>query len=144
MLNNWLDCRLFFATCLVFVCWCSRLLTVWQKTTSRRYCTLRSMAMVGARSCISRNTIDFFALSLIIATHSVSVVSRGYSASLHSPDTCMITQTNQLQTSIIHYEAVISSQYVTYWLNFYCYRTTWKTDNTTDSTGKLWEPPPLS
>lgn len=29
--------------------------------------------------------MDFLALSLIMATHSVSVVRRGYSASLHSP-----------------------------------------------------------
>lgn len=82
-------CLLNAGNVLTFLC----LLTVWQKTTSRRYCTLRSMAMVGARSCMSRNTIDFFALSLIIATHSVSVVSRGYSASLHSPGTCMPTHT---------------------------------------------------
>lgn len=41
--------------------------------------------MVGALSCISRNTMAFLALSLIRDTQSVSVVSRGYSASLHSP-----------------------------------------------------------
>lgn len=52
-------------------------LTVWQKTTSRRYCRLRYVAMVGALSCISRNTIAFLALSLIMATQSVRVVSRG-------------------------------------------------------------------
>lgn len=59
--------------------------TVWQKTTSRRYCSDSSMAMVGALSCISRKTMDLLAVSLIMATHSVSVVRRGYSASLHSP-----------------------------------------------------------
>lgn len=61
------------------------LLTVWQKTTSRRYCSERAMAIVGALSCISRKTMDLLAVSLIIATHSVSVVRRGYNASLHSP-----------------------------------------------------------
>lgn len=60
-------------------------LTVWQKTTSRRCCRLRQAAMVGARSCMSRKTIAFLALSLIMTTQSVSVVSRGYRASLHSP-----------------------------------------------------------
>lgn len=43
------------------------------------------MAMVGALSCISRNTMAFLALSLIRDTQSVSVVRRGYRASLHSP-----------------------------------------------------------
>lgn len=62
-------------------------LTVWQKTMSRRYCSDTSMAIVGAVSCMSRKTIDFLALSLIMATQSVSVVRRGYSASLHSPAT---------------------------------------------------------
>lgn len=64
---------------------CVSALTVWQKTTSRRYCSDRSMAIVGALSCISRKTMDFLAVSLIMATHSVSVVRRGYNASLHSP-----------------------------------------------------------
>lgn len=41
--------------------------------------------MVGALSCISRNTMAFLALSLIREAQSVSVVSRGYRASLHSP-----------------------------------------------------------
>ena len=59
--------------------------TVWQKTTSRRYCRLRKLAMVGALSCMSRKTIAFLALSLIMATQSVRVVSSGYRASLHSP-----------------------------------------------------------
>lgn len=44
--------------------------------------------MVGALSCISRNTMAFLALSLIRDTQSVSVVSRGYRASLHSPARC--------------------------------------------------------
>ena len=61
--------------------------TVWQKTTSRRYCRLRKLAMVGALSCMSRKTIAFLALSLIMATQSVRVVSSGYRASLHSPGT---------------------------------------------------------
>lgn len=46
---------------------------------------VRLPAMVGALSCISRNTMAFLALSLIRDTQSVSVVSRGYRASLHSP-----------------------------------------------------------
>lgn len=62
-------------------------LTVWQKTTSRRYCRLRKVAMVGALSCMSRKTMAFLALSLIMATQSVRVVSSGYRASLHSPGT---------------------------------------------------------
>lgn len=41
--------------------------------------------MVGALSCISRNTMAFLALSLIRDAQSVSVVRRGYRASLHSP-----------------------------------------------------------
>lgn len=41
--------------------------------------------MVGALSCISRNTMAFLALSLIREAQSVSVVRRGYRASLHSP-----------------------------------------------------------
>lgn len=41
--------------------------------------------MVGALSCISTNTMAFLALSLIREAQSVSVVSRGYRASLHSP-----------------------------------------------------------
>lgn len=60
-------------------------LTVWQNTTSLRYCSDKLMAIVGALSCISRNTMDFLALSLIMATHSFRVVRRGYRASLHSP-----------------------------------------------------------
>ncbi|TNN88167.1 hypothetical protein EYF80_001748 [Liparis tanakae] len=54
-------------------------------TTSRRYCSDSSVAMVAAPSCISRNTMAFWAWSAIMATHSVSVVSSGYSASLHWP-----------------------------------------------------------
>lgn len=46
---------------------------------------MRLMPMVGALSCISRKTMAFFALSLIRDTQSVSVVRRGYRASLHSP-----------------------------------------------------------
>lgn len=46
---------------------------------------MRLVAMVGALSCISRNTMAFLALSLIRDAQSVSVVSRGYRASLHSP-----------------------------------------------------------
>lgn len=45
---------------------------------------VRLMAMVGAQSCISRNTMDFFALSLIRVAQSVRVVRSGYRASLHS------------------------------------------------------------
>lgn len=48
--------------------------------------------MVGALSCISTNTMAFLALSLIREAQSVSVVRRGYRASLHSPaDTPHIT-----------------------------------------------------
>lgn len=61
-------------------------LTVWQNTTSRRYCIVRLMAMVGALSCIRRNTMAFLALSLMRVTQSDSVVRSGYKMSLHSPE----------------------------------------------------------
>lgn len=59
--------------------------TAWQKTTSRRYCSDSSLAMVGAESCISRKTMALLAVSLIMVTHWVRVERTGYSASLHSP-----------------------------------------------------------
>lgn len=51
--------------------------------------------MVGALSCISRNTMAFLALSLIREAQSVSVVSRGYRASLHSP------ASTEVQTAVL-------------------------------------------
>ncbi len=57
--------------------------------------------MVGALSCMSKKAIDFLALSLIMATHSVRVVKRGYRASLHSPDTH--TQKSDVNVFIKHH-----------------------------------------
>lgn len=55
--------------------------------------------MVGALSCISRNTMAFLALSLIRDAQSVSVVRRGYRASLHSPED---THTHRVTADNVH------------------------------------------
>lgn len=80
--------------------------------------------MVGAESCISRNTMAFLALSLIRDAQSVSVVRTGYRASLHSPADTQVKNTHTsfgFNPSSSTYDRMICSETIvlTWGLLFY-------------------------